>query len=182
MIEILPTLLKEVLIIQPKVFSDHRGFFFESYNEKNFRDAGVNVAFVQDNHSRSLKNTLRGLHYQINPGQGKLVRTVAGEIFDVAVDIRWNSPTFGKWVGVNLSAENKKQLYVPVGFAHGFCVISDYAEVIYKCTDYYSPKDERGILWNDPQIGIHWPATAPLLSDRDQKHPHLLEIGRDFIY
>jgi dTDP-4-dehydrorhamnose 3,5-epimerase len=182
MIEILPTLLKEVLIIQPKVFSDHRGFFFESYNEKNFRDAGVNVAFVQDNHSRSLKNTLRGLHYQINPGQGKLVRTVAGEIFDVAVDIRWNLPTFGKWVGVNLSAENKKQLYVPVGFAHGFCVISDYAEVIYKCTDYYSPKDERGILWNDPQIGIHWPATAPLLSDRDQKHPHLLEIGRDFIY
>ncbi len=182
MIEILPTALKEVLIIQPKVFSDHRGFFFESYNEKNFRNVGINVTFVQDNHSRSFKHTLRGLHYQINPGQGKLIRTVAGEIFDVAVDIRWNSPTFGQWVGVNLSAENKKQLYVPVGFAHGFCVMSDSAEVIYKCTDYYSPKDERGILWNDPQIGIQWPTAVPLLSDRDQKHPHLLEIGRDFVY
>lgn len=182
MIEIQSTLLKEVLIIQPKVFADHRGFFFESYNEKNFQEAGIDVTFVQDNHSRSTRHTLRGLHYQINPGQGKIVRTIAGEIFDVAVDIRWNSPTFGKWVGVTLSAENKKQLFVPVGFAHGFCVVSDYAEVIYKCTDYYSPKDERGIMWNDPQIGIQWPTSEPLLSDRDQKHTLLHEIGHDFIY
>lgn len=182
MIEIQPTALKEVLIIHPRVFSDNRGFFFESYNEKEFYEAGIDVQFVQDNHSRSIKNTLRGLHYQINPGQGKLIRTVAGEIFDVAVDIRWNSPTFGKWICVNLSAENKNQLYVPVGFAHGFCVISEYAEVVYKCTDYYSPKDERGIMWNDPQIGIQWPITEPLLSERDKKHPHLLDIDRDFIY
>ncbi len=182
MIEIQATPLKEVLIVRPKVYADHRGFFYESYHEKEFRDAGINVTFVQDNHSRSTKHTLRGLHYQINPGQGKLIRAIVGEIFDVAVDIRWNSPTFGQWFGITLSAENKMQLYVPVGFAHGFCVMSDSAEVIYKCTDYYSPKDERGIIWNDPEIGIQWPTFEPILSDRDQKHPYLHEIGRDFIY
>jgi dTDP-4-dehydrorhamnose 3,5-epimerase len=164
------------------VFADKRGFFYESYHYQRYAEAGIDVQFVQDNQSRSVKNTLRGLHYQVNPGQAKLVRVVVGEIFDVAVDVRWNSPTFGKWVGESLSAENKKQLYIPVGFAHGFCVISDEAEVQYKCSDYYAPQDERGILWNDATLAIDWPVLNPILSQRDLKHPFFKDIKRDFEY
>jgi len=180
--EVIPTKLSGVLIIEPKVFPDARGFFYENYNYEKYKQAGITERFVQDNHSKSVKNTLRGLHYQINPGQGKLVRTIAGEIFDVAVDIRWDSPTYGQWVGVTLSAENKKQLYIPVGFAHGFCVISEEAEVHYKCTNYYSPQDERGTSWNDPNLGIEWPIVQPILSKRDTKHPLFKNIERDFVF
>jgi len=174
------TNLDGIVVIEPKVFGDHRGFFYESYHYQRYCDAGITAVFVQDNQSRSVKNTLRGLHYQVNPGQGKLVRVIDGEIFDVAVDVRWQSPTFGQWFGINLSAENKKQLYIPVGFAHGFCVLSDFAEVNYKCTDYYSPKDERGILWNDPALAIEWPIENPILSVRDQQHPRFSAIPKDF--
>ena len=163
-----PTVLPEVLLIQPKVFGDARGFFFESWNERAFASAGVDAKFVQDNHSRSARNVLRGLHYQIRQPQGKLVRVVVGEIFDVVVDIRRNSPRFGQWAGVRLSADAHCSLWVPVGFAHGFCVISEFAEVLYKTTDFYAPEHERSILWNDPDIAIAWPlAGAPLLSAKD---------------
>lgn len=164
------TAIPGVLIIEPKVFGDERGFFYESFNAKNFLDqTGVKVDFVQDNHSKSAKSVLRGLHYQIQQAQGKLVRVVAGEVFDVAVDIRKHSPTFGKWVGVTLSAENKRQLWIPAGFAHGFLVTSDSAEFLYKTTDYYAPEFERSILWNDPAIGIEWPLDGePLLSNKDK--------------
>ncbi|MGD1851683.1 MAG: dTDP-4-dehydrorhamnose 3,5-epimerase [Cyanophyceae cyanobacterium] len=155
--QITATAIPEVLLIEPKVFGDDRGFFFESFNQKTFADqTGVTDNFVQDNHSRSTKGVLRGLHYQIQQPQGKLVRAAAGEIFDVAVDIRKRSPTFGQWVGAVLSAANKHQLWVPAGFAHGFVVYSDTAEVLYKTTDYYAPAHERSILWNDPEIGINW--------------------------
>lgn len=174
------TNLDGIVVIEPKVFGDHRGFFYESYHYQRYCDAGITAVFVQDNQSRSVKNTLRGLHYQVNPGQGKLVRVIDGEIFDVAVDVRWQSPTFGQWFGLNLSAENKKQLYIPVGFAHGFCVLSEFAEVNYKCTDYYAPKDERGILWNDPALAIDWPVKNPILSARDLQHPRFSEIPKDF--
>ena len=162
--------IKDVLIIEPQVFGDQRGFFFESFNRKTFAEkTGLNLNFVQDNHSRSQQNVLRGLHYQIKQPQGKLVRTVVGEILDVAVDIRQSSPTFGQWIGVNLSAENKKQLWIPEGFAHGFLVLSEIAEVLYKTTDYYAPEYERSILWNDPDININWNLkTEPLLSKKDQ--------------
>jgi dTDP-4-dehydrorhamnose 3,5-epimerase len=165
-----PTVLPEVLLIEPKVFGDARGFFYESYNRRALRDAtGIDVDFVQDNHSRSAKNVLRGLHYQLAQAQGKLVRVVVGSVFDVAVDIRKQSPNFGLWVGVELSAENKKMMWVPPGFAHGFLVLSDYAEFLYKTTDYYAPQHERAILWNDPAIGVQWPlAGEPLLSNKDQ--------------
>ena len=153
--------IPEVLIIEPKVFGDARGFFFESFNQRRFREAsGLAGDFVQDNHSRSARNVLRGLHYQIRQPQGKLVRVTAGEVFDVAVDIRRGSPTFGRWVGSVLSAENKRQLWVPVGFAHGFMVLSEYAEFVYKTTDYYAPEHERCIAWNDPTLAIAWPATV----------------------
>ncbi|MCI0514293.1 dTDP-4-dehydrorhamnose 3,5-epimerase [candidate division KSB1 bacterium] len=178
--EVVNTRLAGVVLIKPEVFSDQRGFFFESYNYRRYAAAGIEVEFVQDNHSKSAKNTLRGLHYQVNPGQGKLIHVVAGEIFDVVVDIRWKSPTFGQWIGETLSAENKHQLLVPIGFAHGFLVLSEYAEVIYKCTHYYAPADERGIRWNDPDLAIQWPANAPLLSNRDQHHPDFKSIGHDF--
>lgn len=160
-----------VVVFEPKVFGDERGFFFESFNQRNFESAiGYSVNFVQDNHSRSSKNVLRGLHYQIQQPQGKLVRVVQGEVFDVAVDIRRNSPTFGRWVGVNLSAENKKQLWVPAGFAHGFIVLSETAEFLYKTTDYYAPEHERCILWNDPKLAIEWPVSCePVLSAKDSK-------------
>jgi len=160
-----------VLIIEPKVFGDERGFFFESYNECEFAGkTGITVRFVQDNHSRSIKNVLRGLHYQIQQPQGKLVRVVHGEIFDVAVDIRRKSPTFGKWVGHTLSAENKQMIWIPPGFAHGFVVTSDVAEVLYKTTEFWIPAAERCILWNDDKISIDWPLnTSPLLSAKDQK-------------
>ena len=152
-----PTAIPEVLLIKPRIFGDDRGFFFESFNQQKFAElTGVTDSFVQDNHSRSSRGVLRGLHYQIQQAQGKLVRASAGEIFDVAVDIRKGSPTFGKWVGAVLSAANKHQLWVPAGFAHGFVVYSDVAEVLYKTTDYYAPQHERSILWNDPTIGVDW--------------------------
>lgn len=169
--QVIPTSISDVLILEPRVFGDRRGFFYESYNQKAFTDAtGLDLTFVQDNHSRSKQNILRGLHYQIQQAQGKLVRAVVGEIFDVAVDIRKSSPTFGQWVGCVLSAENKKQLWVPSGFAHGFLVLSEVAEVLYKTTDYYAPQHERSILWNDPDLGIEWPlqGAEPVLSEKDQ--------------
>lgn len=168
--KVTPTAIPEVLIIEPKVFGDARGFFYESFNQKAFNEAtGTNHQFVQDNHSRSAKGVLRGLHYQIQQPQGKLVRVVRGAVFDVAVDIRKGSPTFGKWVGVELSEDNHRQLWVPPGFAHGFLVISESAEFLYKTTDYYAPESERCIGWNDSAIGIDWPsATKPILSAKDK--------------
>lgn len=173
--KIVGTDLPEVLIVEPKVFGDQRGFFYESFNQRVWEEAtGLKSRFVQDNHSRSAKGVLRGLHYQINQSQGKLVRVVVGEVFDVAVDIRRNSPTFKKWVGVRLSAENKRQLWIPEGFAHGFLVLSDVAEFLYKATDYYAPEHERGIVWNDPELAIQWPLTgSPALSAKDQVAPFL---------
>lgn len=163
------TVIPEVLIIEPKVFGDDRGFFFESFNQKAWlENTGVERTFVQDNHSRSGKGVLRGLHYQIEQAQGKLVRVVAGEVYDVAVDIRKSSLTFGRWVGVHLSEENKKQLWVPEGFAHGFLVLSDRAEFLYRTTDYYAPEHERCIIWNDPDLAIDWPVDVePQLSRKD---------------
>ena len=165
----IPTAIPDVMIIEPKVFGDDRGFFYESFNNRVFEEAtGLKRTFVQDNHSRSAKNVLRGLHYQIQHPQGKLVRVVAGEVFDVAVDIRRSSATFGRWVGVVLSAENKKQLWVPEGFAHGFVVLSDVAEFLYKTTDYWYPEFERSIVWNDPDLAIAWPMDAtPVLAAKD---------------
>jgi len=170
-LKITPTAIPDVLVIEPKVFGDERGFFFESFNQAKFESfIGRQVNFVQDNHSKSVKNVLRGLHYQIQQPQGKLVRVVQGEVFDVAVDIRKSSPTFGKWVGEVLSAENKKQLWVPEGFAHGFVVLSETAEFLYKTTDYYAPEYERSIVWNDPSIDIKWPINGePILSVKDQQ-------------
>ncbi len=172
-----PLAIPDVQLIEPKVFGDHRGFFFESYNARAFAEAtGCPVDFVQDNHSRSARGVLRGLHYQIQQAQGKLVRVAMGEIFDVAVDIRRDSPTFGRWVGARLSADNQQQLWVPAGFAHGFMVVSDVAEVLYKATDYYAPAHERSILWNDPAIGIAWPAgIEPVLSAKDEAGVPLAE-------
>lgn len=164
------TAIPDVLIIEAHVFGDERGFFYESYNERAFLDKiGIRKHFVQDNHSRSAQNVLRGLHYQIQQPQGKLVRVVVGSIFDVAVDLRKSSKTFGQWVGMHLSAEHKQQLWVPAGFAHGFVVISEYAEFLYKTTDYYAPQHERCILWNDPDLAIAWPiAGEPVLSAKDR--------------
>lgn len=166
-----PTRLPEVLMIAPKVFGDDRGFFFESFNRRDFAQAtGLDLDFVQDNHSRSAKGVLRGLHYQIQQPQGKLVRVVSGSVFDVAVDIRRSSPRFGQWVGFVLSAEDKSMAYIPPGFAHGFLVLSDTAEFLYKTTDYYAPAYERSLLWNDPALGIAWPDVGmpPLLAAKDQ--------------
>jgi dTDP-4-dehydrorhamnose 3,5-epimerase len=166
-----PTAIPEVLIIEPQVFGDARGFFFESFNRKVFAEAtGLDLDFVQDNHSRSGRGVLRGLHYQIQQAQGKLVRVTEGAVFDVAVDVRRGSPTFGNWVSVELTAENKKQLWVPSGFAHGFMVLSESADFLYKTTDYYAPQHERTIAWNDPAIGVDWPQEiAPRLSAKDEK-------------
>ena len=169
--KVTPTAIPEVLIIEPKVFGDARGFFFESFNQKAFDEAiGRHVDFVQDNHSRSAKGVLRGLHYQIQQPQGKLVRVVSGAVFDVAVDIRRSSVTFGKWVGVELSEQNQRQLWVPEGFAHGFLVLTETADFLYKTTDYYAPAYERSVMWNDPAIGIDWPdvSVAVQLSAKDQ--------------
>ena len=166
-----PTTIPDVIVIEPRVFADERGFFLESYQKQRFSQAGIEADFVQDNHSKSQQGVLRGLHYQIQQSQGKLVRVIAGEIFDVAVDIRKNSPTFGKWVGDFLSAENKKMLWVSAGFAHGFYVTSPEAELLYKTTDYYSPQWERTIVWNDPAINIDWPiinGKEPILSTKDK--------------
>jgi dTDP-4-dehydrorhamnose 3,5-epimerase len=166
---VISTSIPDVLVLEPKVFGDTRGFFFESYNRRAFAEAtGLNPDFVQDNHSRSARGVLRGLHYQLRQPQGKLVRVVAGEVFDVAVDLRKNSPTFGHWVGEYLSAENKRMMWVPAGFAHGFVVTSDYAEFLYKTTDYYAPEHERCIRWDDPTLAIEWPlAGNPQLSAKD---------------
>lgn len=166
---IIPTSIPDVIIIEPKVFQDSRGFFLESYNQKTFTEKlGIAPNFVQDNHSKSEYNVLRGLHYQIIQPQGKLVRTIVGAIYDIAVDIRKKSPTFGQWVGCELNGENKCQLWIPPGFAHGFLVLSEVAEVMYKATDYYAPEGDRSILWNDPDLAIDWPLkTAPILSAKD---------------
>ncbi|RFP12012.1 MULTISPECIES: dTDP-4-dehydrorhamnose 3,5-epimerase [unclassified Duganella] len=168
---VITTPLEGLLVLEPRVFGDDRGFFYESFNARRFAElTGVTLPFVQDNHSRSAKGVLRGLHYQIQQAQGKLVRASAGSVFDVAVDLRKSSATFGQWYGLELSAENKKQLWIPPGFAHGFVVTSDTAEFLYKTTDYWAPEHERSVLWNDPAIGIEWPAldAAPLLSGKDQ--------------
>lgn len=174
---IVATSIPDVLVLEPKIFGDDRGFFYESFNQRRFRElTGITVEFVQDNHSKSARNVLRGLHYQSRQPQGKLVRVVAGEVFDVVVDIRKSSITFGRWVGVTLSAENKRQLWIPQGFAHGFVVTSDSAELLYKTTDYWAPEFERSILWNDPSIGIQWPLSVePLLSSKDKMGMPLIQ-------
>ena len=169
--KITPTRIPDVKLIEPKVFGDERGFFMETWNEHAFREAGINATFVQDNHSRSVKNTLRGLHYQIKQPQGKLVRVTLGEVFDVAVDLRTQSPTFGQWVGEYLSEDNNRMLWVPPGFAHGFLVTSETADFQYKCTDLYAPEHERSIHWNDPALNINWTADDPenlLMSEKDR--------------
>ena len=173
-----PTALPDVILIQPQVFGDSRGFFMETYQERKFQEAGIRADFVQDNHSGSRQGILRGLHYQIRQPQGKLVRVVAGEIFDVAVDLRCSSPTFGRWVGAVLSAENRQMLWVPAGFAHGFYVLSEWAELSYKATDFYAPQWERTLMWNDPAVGIDWPllpGQQPELSTKDGQGKLLAE-------
>ena len=175
---VIETSLPGVLIIEPKVFGDERGFFMETWNAKTFAEKGLDLIFVQDNQSRSEKHSLRGLHYQIKQPQGKLVRVTAGRAFDVAVDLRRSSPTFGKWAGVELSAENKRMLWVPPGFAHGFLALEDGTDFLYKCTDFYAPEHERALLWNDPEIGIIWPLpthAAPILSAKDSAGSRLAE-------
>ena len=173
----IPSTIPEVLVIEPDVHRDGRGFFVETYHAGKYRASGIAAEFVQDNHSRSAARTLRGLHMQRRKPQAKLVRVIAGEIFDVAVDLRRGSPTFGRSVGVVLSADNFKQCFIPVGFAHGFCVLTAVAEVEYKCSDFYDPADEFGIAWNDPPLAIAWPITDPLLSARDRGNPTLAELG-----
>ena len=176
---VLATELPGVMIIEPRVFSDARGSFFESYHAQRYAAAGLPDRFVQDNHARSVQGTLRGVHYQLRMPQGKLVRAILGSIFDVAVDIRKGSPTFGRWVGTVLSADNKRQMYVPPGFGHGYYVIDTVAEVEYKCTDFYQPEDERGIRWDDPTLAITWPGREPILSTRDQALGFLDAQGRE---
>jgi len=174
------TNLDGVLHIEPKVFGDTRGFFLETYNKERYMDAGFpDVEFVQDNHSRSSKGVLRGLHFQLNHPQGKLVQVATGSVFDVAVDVRVGSPTFGQWYGCVLSEKNHHQLWIPPKFAHGFCVLSDTADFVYKCTDYYQPDDEGGLLWNDPDVGIDWPLSEPLLSEKDKEYSCLKDIPHD---
>lgn len=174
--QITKTELDGVLIIEPKVHADVRGSFYESYVKRKYIEHGIVDEFIQDNHSISNKGVLRGLHFQENPTQAKLVRVTRGEVFDVAVDIRKESSTFGKWFGVTLSEENHRQLYIPSGFAHGFCVLSDTAEFLYKCSDYYAPSGERAILWNDPDIGIDWPIKNPILSEKDKSAPRFKDL------
>ncbi len=175
--------IPDLILIEPVVFEDKRGFFMESYKYSEFAKNGINVSFVQDNHSFSKKGVIRGLHYQNPPkAQGKLVRAIRGEIFDVAVDIRKGSPTYGKWVSVILSEENKRMLYIPPGFAHGFCTISEYADVLYKTTEEYAPDYDAGIRWDDPEIGIEWPIKDPLLSDKDLSLPLLKDAWNEFYY
>lgn len=175
--KVIQTAIPDLLILEPKVFGDTRGFFMESFNARSFQEAtGLNVDFVQDNHSRSVKGVLRGLHYQIQQAQGKLVRVVRGSVFDVAVDLRKGSPTFGKWEGVELSEENNRQFWIPPGFAHGFLVTSESADFLYKTTDYYAPEHERSLAWNDPDVGVEWPLDgAPLLSAKDLAGKRLSE-------
>lgn len=172
----LPTALPGLLVVEPDVHQDTRGFFLETWHQRKYAEAGITGPFVQDNHSRSVHRTLRGLHAQLRRPQGKLVRAVEGEMFDVAVDIRRGSPTFGRWFGTRLSGENFRQLWVPPGFAHGFCVLSPSVHVEYKCTDFYDPADEVSIAWNDPAIGIEWPLSDPIISDKDGRAPLLREV------
>ena len=177
--KLFPLTIPDVVLIEPKVFGDERGFFYESFNQAAFNEAtGLDVTFVQDNHSKSAQNVLRGLHYQLPPkAQGKLVRVLVGEVFDVAVDIRKNSPTFGRWVGERLSAANKRQMWIPPGFAHGFVVLSESAEFLYKTTNYYAPECERSIFWNDPELRIEWPLIGePLLSAKDERAPLFADL------
>jgi dTDP-4-dehydrorhamnose 3,5-epimerase len=175
--------IPEVILIAPMIFPDERGFFMETYKYSEFARFGITEHFVQDNHSCSTKGVLRGLHYQKPPkAQGKLVRVATGEIFDVAVDIRRGSPTYGQWVAATLSAENKQMLYIPVGFAHGFCVLSEVADVVYKVTEEYSPQHDAGIIWNDPEIGIRWPLEKPIVSTKDAGYPPLRDADNSFIY
>ena len=174
----IPTSIPDVLIIEPKVFGDDRGFFYESYNRRVMTDAGIPYDFVQDNHSRSARGVLRGLHYQIQQSQGKLVRVISGSVYDVAVDLRKSSPTFGQWVGMELSADNKRMAWIPPGFAHGFTVTSDTAEFLYKTTDYWAPQFERSLLWNDPALGIDWPLDGePLVAAKDAAGLPLAQCG-----
>lgn len=173
---IITTSMEGVLIIEPKVFTDNRGFFMETYNRNRYIKAGINTLFVQDNLSYSVLGTVRGLHYQIRRPQAKLIQVVTGEIFDVAVDIRPGSGTFGKWIGFHLSDRNKRQLFIPQGFAHGFCVLSKTAHFLYKCSDFYAPDDEGGINWSDPEIGIDWPVKDPIISEKDKPHPNLSDL------
>lgn len=175
--KIRPTELPGVLVVEPDVFNDRRGFFLETYHEKKYRDGGIKPLFLQDNHSRSMRGTLRGLHAQRVFQQAKLVRVVRGEVFDVAVDIRRGSPTFGRWLGTTLSEENFRQVFIPEGFAHGFCVVSEVAEVEYKCSDVYHPGDEFSVLWNDPAIGIKWPVSDPILSEKDRAARPLSDLA-----
>lgn len=180
-LKFISTSFQEVIIIEPEVFSDSRGFLMETFHQRKYAESGINCQFVQDNYSHSKKGILRGLHYQLRHPQAKLIHVISGEIFDVAVDIRKGSPTFGKWFGTYLSSENRRQIYIPEGFAHGFCVLSESADVMYKCTDFYVPGDDFGILWSDPTIGIKWPLNNPILSLRDSGHPNLTEINNDLL-
>lgn len=180
--KIIPTEIKEVLIIEPVVFDDNRGWFMETFHHFRFKESGFDIPFVQDNLSFSIKGTLRGLHFQVNYPQAKLVQVITGEIFDVAVDIRPESATFGRWLGVHLSEHNKHHIFIPEGFAHGFCVLSDSAIVAYKCSDYYKPDDEGGILWSDPDINIDWPVENPIISTKDNQLPHLFDLPPEKLY
>lgn len=177
--KIIETTLPEVILLEPKVFGDQRGFFLETYQAERYRQAGIELPFVQDNQSRSGKGVLRGLHFQLNFPQGKLVQVARGEIFDVAVDIRLGSPTFGRWFGTVLNDVNLRQMYIPPGFAHGFCVLSDVVDFLYKCTDYYHPEDEGGVAWDDPALNIEWPAVTPLLSAKDRQNQRLKDVPKE---
>lgn len=174
--KITPSRIPEVLVVEPDVFGDSRGFFMETWHRKKYAAAGLDVDFVQDNHSRSSKGVLRGLHYQLQQPQGKLVRVVSGVVFDVAVDIRKGSPCFGQWVGIELDGDSHRQFYIPPGFAHGFCVLSESADFLYKCTDFYAPEYEQGILWNDPDIGIEWPGDDFQISQKDARNSRLRDM------
>jgi dTDP-4-dehydrorhamnose 3,5-epimerase len=176
------TKVKDIYIIEPTVFGDNRGFFMETYHYNEFKKAGLGMNFVQDNHSKSKKGVLRGLHFQKNHPQSKLVRVIKGAVYDVAVDVRKGSPTFGKWFGIELTETNKKAFYVPEGFAHGFITLEDETEFVYKCTDYYYPEDEGGLIWNDPNLNISWPIDTPILSEKDKKWPTLEELDFFFDY
>lgn len=180
--KIIRTGLPGVIVLEPRIFGDSRGFFLETYRQDVLRDAGVDADFVQDNHSRSVKGVLRGLHYQLTQPQGKLVRVTSGSIFDVAVDVRQGSPGFGDWYGATLNEENMRMMYIPPGFAHGFVVLSDTVDFLYKCTDYYHPESEQGIFWNDPAIGIKWPVSDVKLSDKDLENPFLHQQGNLPVY
>jgi dTDP-4-dehydrorhamnose 3,5-epimerase len=180
-LERVKTALPDVWELQPKVFRDPRGFFLETYNKNRFAEIGINETFVQDNHSRSSKGTLRGLHYQLNHAQAKLCRVIEGEAFDVAVDIRWGSPTFGKWTGVLLSAEKQNQIFIPAGFAHGFVARTDSVQFLYKCSEFYDPSDEHGVIWNDPGLAIDWGVSNPLISEKDAKYSALSEVSSEHL-